>query len=37
MDKQKFQITNHKYQTNNNDLNSKFQTYFVFWSLNIGI
>jgi hypothetical protein len=22
----KFQITNHKYQTNHNDLNSKFQT-----------
>jgi hypothetical protein len=22
----KFQITNHKYQTNNNDRNSKFQT-----------
>ena len=26
MDKQKFQITNHKYQTNNNDQNSKLET-----------
>jgi hypothetical protein len=30
----KFQITIPKYQTNNNDLNSKFQ---MLWSLNIGI
>jgi hypothetical protein len=34
---EKFQITNHKYQTNHNDQNSKFETYFLFWSLNIGI
>ena len=50
---QKFQITNIKYQTNNNHQNcprfawtphpaggapvSKFQTCFMFWSLNIGI
>jgi hypothetical protein len=34
---EKFQITNHKYQTNHNDQNSKSETCFVFWSLNIGI
>jgi hypothetical protein len=34
---QKFQITNRKYQTNHNDQNSKFETCFLFWSLNIGI
>jgi len=36
----KFQITNIKYQTNNNDRNSKIQTMprpERFWSLNIGI
>ena len=36
----KFQITNVKYQTNNNDRNSKIQTMSRpgrFWSLNIGI
>jgi hypothetical protein len=37
LEHQKFQITNLKYQTNNNDQNSKFQTCFVFWSLSIGI
>ena len=37
LEEYKFQITNHKYQTNNNDQNSKFQTCFLFWSLNIGI
>jgi hypothetical protein len=31
------EIPNNKYQTNHNDQNSKFQTAFVFWSLNIGI
>ena len=36
-DSQKFQITNHKYQTNHNDQNSKFQTCLLFWSLYIGI
>jgi hypothetical protein len=29
-------IPNHKYQINHNDQNSKFQTCFVFWSLDIG-
>ena len=29
MECQKFQITNHKYQTNHNDQNSKFQTCFA--------
>ena len=32
----KSQIINHKYQTNHNVQNSKFQTCFLFWSLNIG-
>jgi len=44
MDQVKFQITNIKYQTNNNDQNSKFQTLDLeeeksnlFRSLDIGI
>ncbi|CAB1078017.1 hypothetical protein JY97_14205 [Alkalispirochaeta odontotermitis] len=48
-DDYKFQKTNHKYQTNYNDLKSKFQTSLLnliesnsiyrkmFWSLDIGI
>jgi hypothetical protein len=30
------EIPNHKYQTNHNDQNSKFQTCFLFWSLKLG-
>jgi len=33
----KFQITNHKYQTNHNDQNSKFQTCFGHYVLEFEI
>ncbi|NIQ87774.1 MAG: hypothetical protein GWN93_01210 [Deltaproteobacteria bacterium] len=36
LEEYKIQITNHKYQTNPNDQNSKFQTCFLFWSLKLG-
>jgi hypothetical protein len=35
--KQKFQITNHKFQANHNDQNSKFQACFCHLILEFGI